>query len=463
MTDPQPRRSLLETALGAITEVRTGEALVAMLLTAQIFLTLTAYYIIKPVREALILVSPEGAEYKSYATAAIALLMLVVVPIYSISANRLARNRLIIGSTGFFVICLIGFYVLGQSEVIRPWLGVPFYLWVGVFNMMVVAQFWAFANDIYDTEQGKRLFAMIGIGQSVGAALGSALTSLLLKPPTWWPLSQLSEYSLLLVSAACLALTGVITQFVHLRGSGAGSTVPTPKAAESQGAPQDKRGGFTLVAASKYLIMLAAFHLLFTFVNTNGEYVLSALVSAAAPAAGETADGLSRGAWIGAFYGTFYFWVNVVGVLLQIFAVSRIVKHAGLKIAFFALPIIVLGGASLIVLFPLLGVLRIAKTIENATDYSLNNTVRHMLWLPTTTEMKYKAKQAVDTFFVRMGDAGSGLLVFVGVTYLSMSVRGFAIANLVLAVVWILLAGMILRENTRLTNPESPAAEPPSM
>lgn len=452
MTSATAQRSRLEQLLAVVTEVRAVEGVTALLMTLNIFLVLTAYYIIKPVREALILDLEGGNNLKAYAGGATAVLFVVAIPIYGALVDRLQRNRLVVGVTLFFVGCLTVFYFLGNIEGVRDNLGIPFYLWVGVFNMMIIAQFWSFANDIYTPEQGKRLFAMVAIGQSVGAALGGGITSLFLDPPDWAPIPQLNVFSLLLVSAALLSVTAVLTQVVHLRERSAstGGSDPSP-APKDQPAKPKPSGGFALVFGNQYLLLIAVFALLFTFVNTNGEYMLSTLASEAAPAKGEMIDGLTRKAWFGSFYGGFYSWVNVIGFLLQTFAVSRIVRFGGMRVAFLLLPIIILGGASLIALFPIMAFLRPSKIIENATDYSLNNTVRQMLWLPTTTEMKYKAKQAVDTFFVRMGDVASALLVGASATFLSLSVRSFAIINVVLAALWLGLAQRIIREEARLS------------
>lgn len=427
------KKSNLERAMGVVTEVHAGEGVTALLLSFNVFVLLTAYYIIKPVREALILVSDSGAEYKSYSSGAVAVLLLVAVPAYSSVANRLPRNRLIVAVTLFFAANLVLFYVLGRDDSIRPWLAIPFYLWVGIFNMMVVAQFWAFANDLYNEEEGGRLFPLIGIGASVGAAVGSKVAA--------WLSGTVGLFQLLLASASLLLVCAALTELVHRRDADRGRKAKS-------GNKTAAGNGFSMVFQHHYLILLAAFSLLFTFVNSNGEYLLSAVVSQAAQAAeaAGTLGGLSRGQWIGRFYGDFFFWVNVVGVVLQAFFVSRLLKYGGLKFTFMILPLIVLVGASAIALLPLLLVLRVSKTLENGTDYSVNNTVRHLLWLPTTKEMKYKAKQAVDTFFVRMGDVASALLVFVGVTVLGLSVRGVALCNVVLAVGWLFLAGRILRE-----------------
>ena len=143
-------------------------------------------------------------------------------------------------------------------------------------------------------------------------------------------------------------------------------------------------------------------------------------------------------------------------MLLQTFAVSRIVKHGGLRIAFFILPVLVMLSSVVVAVLPVLAILRVTKTLENATDYSLNNTVRNMLWLPTTKAMKYKAKQVVDTFMIRLGDVSSGLLVFVGAGMLDMGVRGFALTNVALCALWLWLARRIVTENARVSQAHRP-------
>ncbi|MDF2693397.1 MAG: hypothetical protein K0S65_1780 [Labilithrix sp.] len=468
-------RSSLERALGIVTEVRPGEGITALLLTVNVFLLLTAYYVIKPVREGLILAMASGAEYKSYLSAAIAVALLAVVPAYANVSNRVAKHKLVVGVTLFFASHLVVFWALSRIPSIERNIGLVFFVWVGIFSMMVVAQFWSFANDLYTEEQGKRLFALVGIGASVGAALGAYVTSFLKDT------LGLGVYELLLVSSFLLGGCAILTQLAYAREASAvarrsvhpyrESTAPTKKKAEGP-KPARTEGAFTLVFEHKYLLLIALFALVFTFVNTNGEYILSVLVKAkakeAAAAAGVVGDDAVRKLTkeIGtSFYGNFFLWVNVIGVAVQTFAVSRIVKIGGLRLAFFILPVIALFDSVALVTLPaLLGVgqlavLRPGKIAENAADYSVNNTVRNMLWLPTSTEMKYKAKQAVDTFFVRMGDVASAALVFLGADRMHWPVRNFALVNAGLIAVWLLLARSIIRENAALTNLVVPPAE----
>jgi AAA family ATP:ADP antiporter len=223
--------------------------------------------------------------------------------------------------------------------------------------------------------------------------------------------------------------------------------------------PAKASGAFALVFRTRYLLAIAAMMMLLNLVNSTGEFILGEVVSTTANAAvaAGTSGGLNVDDFIGEFYARFQLIVNIVGVLVQLFLVSRIIKYFGVRGAMLVLPVISLGAYSLIAFYPVLEYIRWAKTAENATDYSLNNTVRNMLFLPATREQKYKAKQAIDSFFVRVGDALSAVLVFVGTNLLLLSPSGFAGVNLFFVLIWLLLAVWIGKEYTRLVaNNESP-------
>ncbi|MCB9597644.1 MAG: translocase [Sandaracinaceae bacterium] len=431
----------MERALGLVTEVRAGEGGTALLMTLNLFLLLGAYYVIKPIRESLILAMESGAQYKSYMSAVIAVGLLFAVPAYSAYAKRVPRNRLVVSVTLFFASNLVLFYLASLSDTIRPWLGLLFFFWVGIFNMMVVAQLWAFANDLYDEEQGKRIFPLIGVGASVGSLAGSIYGI---------ATRGTSVYVMMLAAAGMLAVVAALSQVVHRREIDRASRRPTP----STPPPKDGGGGaFELVFKTRYLLLIAIFTSLFTLVNTNGEFMVGSLVGGWASeldAAGQLPDGMDKSAFIKSWFDVFFFWVNGVGVVLQLFVVSRVVKYGGLWVAFFILPVVALLDASMVAIILALAILRVGKIAENSLDYSLNNTVRNMLWLPTTKEMKYRAKQAIDSFFVRIGDVGSAAFVFVMADQLDLGVRAFAIANAVMIVGWIVVAVAILKKRQEL-------------
>jgi AAA family ATP:ADP antiporter len=207
------------------------------------------------------------------------------------------------------------------------------------------------------------------------------------------------------------------------------------------------RSGFALVFRDPYLLLIGLLMLLINFVNTNGEYILGKLVLGAYVAQHGAAalEALDAKKVIGEFYGNFQTIVNVISALIQALVVSRVLKHFGVRVALLAMPAVALIGYTAMAFVPLLSFIRGAKLAENSLDYSLQNTVRNSLYLPTSREAKYKAKQANDTFFVRFGDVLSAGLVFAGTTWWGFAAREFAMTNVILIVVWLVLAVAIGR------------------
>ncbi len=434
--------------LSVFTPVRPGEAGTALLLMLNLFLLLTAYYILKTVREPLILMGG-GAELKSYAAAGQALLLIGIVPLYSALVNRIDRVRLINRVTLFFMGNLALFYLLARAGV--PYLGVAFFLWVGIFSLMIIAQAWSFANDIYTQEQGKRLFPLVAFGSSLGAILGAVVAGRLFAV-------GIGAYEMMLIAAGLLGVCMLLINVVSRRERAAlERREAAPPRAETAGtgadgspAADDDASGFTMVLRDRYLLSIALMLLVTNVVNTNGEYILGAKITEVALASGGDAEQM-----IGGFYSGFFTWVNLLSAALQLFAVSRILKYAGVRKALFVLPLIAIGGYALMAFSAVLGVIRIAKIMENSTDYSLQNTVRQTLFLPTSRAAKYKAKQAIDTFFVRTGDVASAGVVLLGTSF-GFATRQFALANVALVVVWLALVVDIARRHRRLTR-EDPA------
>ncbi len=450
MNDPHlraGRRTPLERALAPFAEVRAGEGLTALLLMLNVFLLLTSYYIIKPVREALIL-GGEGAEVKSYASAGMAVLLAFLVPAYGAFASRVGRARLITWVTLFFVANLAGFWLLGQMKV--PHLGVAFFLWVGIFNLMIIAQFWSFANDVYTPEQGKRLFAIVALGSSLGAILGAWIAKPLI--------GTLGTYTPLLVAAALLALSALLARVVSAREHEAHGAAGRAIAADT---PLERVGGFKLVVSDRYLFLIALLMLVLNVVNTNGGYILDKTLALGADrliAAGQTGGMPAaefKDRFIGQYYAGFFTWVNLVSALVQLFLVSRVLQWFGVRAALFVLPAIALGGYALLAVAPAIGLIRSVKILENSTDYSLQNTARQALFLPTSREAKYKAKAAIDTFFQRAGDVLSAGVVL-AVTTLRLAPTSVAGVNIVLVLAWLAIVRMIGREHRRVSG-EAPA------
>ena len=201
-----------------------------------------------------------------------------------------------------------------------------------------------------------------------------------------------------------------------------------------------KEGGFQLIFRDRYLMLIAALVVLINIVNTSGEFLLSKLVVAEATRAFPgAAMVVARQRFIGEFYGSFFAWVNITGLVLQSFFVARLFKVIGPARALFVGPMIALVGYSVILVAPVLGLVRILKMLDNSCDYSIQNTARHSLFLPTSRDAKYKAKAAIDSFFWRFGDVLQAGVVYTG-TAMGFVVSSFAALNLGFTVIWICIA-----------------------
>jgi len=415
-------------------DVRPGEARSALLLTVTVFLLLFAYYLLKTVREALIL-SEGGAYVKAYSSAGQALLLMLVVPIYSFISGKVIRIRLLGGLLLFFAANLVTFYAFGVNGARE---GVVFYIWVGIFNVFVVSQVWAFANDVYTEGQGKRLFPMIGIGSSLGAWLGARGAERLVD------VLHANPYQLQLIAAAILLVCGGLLVAVNR----AASRSPIPEVARRAGQKLAPGDGFALIFQDRYLTWIAILIVFLNVVNSTGEFLLGNLVTSQAHAL-HPGNLAAQKQFIGSFYGSFFADVNLLGLLLQAFAVSRIVPRMGVRAALFILPVISLATYSMVGLAPLLGLVRWGKTLENATDYSIQNTLRQALFLPASREAKYKAKAAIDTFFMRFGDVLQAGVVRLGSQF-HLAFGGFAWVNAALTIGWLFVVTGLAREHRQI-------------
>jgi len=472
-------KSALERFLNLFTDVRAGEGPLTLLMAFNIFLLLTSYYLIKPVRDALILAGG-GAEARSYLAAAMAFLLFFLVGGYAKLVSRFERTRLITVVTGIFIACLIAFWAMGRAGL--PYLGYAFFIWVGIFSVMVVAQFWSYANDVYNNESGKRLFPLVAFGGSFGAVAGAWIAERLL--------DYFSVMEMLLWASAllggCILLTNVISRKVWGKSvMEARQRELTAKAETRRQSPvkaEKESLGFDLLFRHKYIGFIALLVLVLNLVNTNGEYILGSLVENYGITQTEEAVDLAvstsapltfknrefgdptvpenqeeyQGSVIGSFYAGFFFWVNLLGMALQLFVVGRLIKYGGIKAGLLWLPIVALGTYALIFFLPAIRYARIGKTFENASDYSVNKTTLQMLFLPTSHDIKYKAKQVVDSFFQRIGDVFSAGIVFLGTAIFTFGPTGFAALNLAFIAGWFVLIFLIVREHRAIEAGERP-------
>jgi AAA family ATP:ADP antiporter len=426
-------KTSLQRVLSIVTDVHAGEGFGAILLTVDLTVLLGGYYLLKTVRESLIL-AQGGAEVKAYSSAAQAILLFGVVPVYGWISTRMNRNQLLRWTSVFFASNLLLFAYLGSRGIHEA---VPYFIWVGIFNVFTVAQLWAFATDLYTEAQGKRLFPMLGVGTSLGAVGGAWIAGKLIKP--------VGPFNMMLIAAASLCLCAGLSRWASRVISQREGEREKKKDVETLG-PQ---GGFQLLISDPYLRLLAVLTILLNIVSLSGDFVLGKLVVNHANEVVGLGKQLlaARGAYIGAYYANYYAWTNLVSFVIQAFLVSRVFKYIGIRGSLFILPALSVATFSSILVLPILSVVRVLKIAENGTNYPLQNTVRNALLLPTSREAKYKAKAAIETFCVRLGDVSQAGIIFLGTRFLHLSVRGFAKITLMFTALWLLVAGALYRQH----------------
>jgi AAA family ATP:ADP antiporter len=389
--------------LAPFAEVRPGEAGTALAMAAQAFLLLTVYYLLKPVRESWILpgvAGIDGAELKTYLAAVQALALVVVARGWGALAHRLRRDRLIGTAIVVAIACLAGFWAL---HAIGIEVAIAFSLWLGAFQLLLIAQFWSFATDLYTPERGRRVFAVLGAGAALGSVLGAQVARALMRwvdEPAW----------LLLVAAATLAFVPALATVVHRRER---SPREEPAAAASIGGSP---GLLVRLLADRYLRLVAAFTVLLNAIATIGEYALDRTLLESAAQAVAHGEVASVELYVGAFKADYYAAINLVVLVLQLFAVARVLRAIGERAALAILPAFVVVAAILALgagsaALPMLGVLAVVRVLENGIAHSIQGTARQALYLVTTREGRWSGRALIDTAFWRAGDVLGAVLV----------------------------------------------------
>jgi AAA family ATP:ADP antiporter len=441
-------------------DIRHGEAGKALLLALNVFLLLLAYYILKPLREALLLVDKDSAVIKSCLSGAQAVLFVFVIKAFSRLASRVPRHVLITWTTSFFISNLGIFYFLNLGGMAPKPMGIMFFIWIGIFNYFVIAQFWGFANDLYSDDVGKRTFPLVALG----ATLGGLVATLPIMKQLRDVLGKNWQFKLMLIAGVILFLCIVLARRIHRREvrktgedlekglAGAGEK------AKIQEQPLKAGGGFRLIFKSRYLLLIAVMIGLYNFVNATGEFIITKVTvdqsiantppkpaADALPASSPVMAAKTEVKSIHNAFMDYQFLTNLIALFIQLFLVSRIFKWVGIGGALLFLPLIALGGYSLISFGAVFVLVRWVKALENGTDYSLQNTTKAALFLVTKREEKYKAKAAIDTFFVRGGDTLSALAVLVGTQLLGLKIERYALLNVVVVIVFFVVCIRILK------------------
>ncbi|MEQ8800353.1 MAG: MFS transporter [Salinisphaeraceae bacterium] len=406
---------------GRLLPIRAGEAPAAAWSFIYFFCVLAAYYLLRPVRDALAI--SDGTGDLPWLFTGTFLAMLLAVPAFAWLAARYPRRLLLPLVYGFFILDLLlfwGWLASGRGEAIAAG---AFFIWLSVFNLFVVSVFWSFMADIFSAAQGKRLFALIAAGGSAGAISGPGLAALLA--------GQLGVLGLLPLSAGLL--TVALGCIVVLRRW----------AADQIEADRSRLGGgvwegVRRITESRYLQGVALFILCYTALSTVLYFQQAELVS-------RLFDDDARRTQL---FAAVDLATNVVTVGLQLFVTHHLIRRLGLGAALGSLPAISLLGFLVLGLVPVIAVLVVFQVLRRSANYAVARPAREALFTVLPRTDKYKAKNAIDTLVYRGGDALSGW-AYTGLTGLGLGLTGMAFAVLPIATGWLLLSAWLGRAHTR--------------
>jgi len=416
--------------------LRHGELGPMLIAALFFFCVLTALMLLRPARDALGMA--RGIESIRWLFIGTAVVTLAVNPVFGWLVSRLRRLQFINATYGFFVASLVGFWALlvFAPDAVGERSGQVFFVWFSVFNLFVTMVFWALLADRFTSDQGKRFFALISIGGTLGAIFGPWLTAQLAEP--------LGTPSLLLVAGAFLLLA-LVAAWVLVRvmpDRAADATVAVVAEAERIGG--SAWAGLRAVARSPYLSGIAGYVLLMTVMATLVYFTRLQMVAA-------VADGTDARA---ALLGSIDMWTQIAVLVLQLTLTGRLIRRFGLGVALAILPVATALGFIGLAIYGSFVVLILLEATNRAVQRGITRPAREALFTVASREDKYKAKAFIDTFIYRAGDVvgaqTEGLLGRLG-----MAMGGLVSVVLPLALLWAALALWLGRTQAR----EAAAAE----
>ena len=367
-----------------------GEAPALLASFATLLCTFSSYTILRPVRDALGITS--GLETIPYLFWGVFVAMLLLQPVYGWLTSRLPRSVFLPWVYVFFALNLLLFWLWFRVQQDHTWIARTYYVWVSVFNLFVVAAFWSLMADVFTREQAGRLFGFIWAGASTGGVIGPFIDRKLALP--------LGAVNLLPLSAALLLLALVfmaqVIRWQRRQGARSSGAAAAPERAIGGGT----FAAFAQVARSPYLLGIALFVLLMTWVSTFLYLEQQAFVAKVFANANERTR----------FFATIDLYVQLASLAMQFLLFSRLYRWFGMRALLAAVPLLMTAGYALFALVPTFMVLVVVYAVRRVADYAITRPCRDSLFTVVTREEKYQAKSLIDTFAYRGGDALSGSL-----------------------------------------------------
>ena len=415
-----PDTTAITRLLRRAVDVKPNEVQALLLSAAYFFFVLSSYYVLRPIRDEMAVAS--GVRNLPWMFTVTLIAMLLVHPPYAALVSKLPRTRFISYTYRFFMANLMVFFALltWAPESWNIGIGWAFFSWVSVFNLFIVSVFWAFMADVFNSDQGKRLFGFIAVGGTVGAIVGSATTAMLAV--------AIGPVQLILISVVLIEIAVQVVRRLATVAHPTDRSVPEESGPRVGGLPEPEPGrgysahrrddeepiggsvwsGVTAVFRSPYLLGICAYMLLYTIMATFLYFQQTEIV-------GQYMDDRAVRT---AFFAKIDLAVNALTLTTQVFFTGRILKRLGVALTLTILPVICIIGFTGLGFWPLLGVLVAFQVARRAGNYAVARPTREVLYTVVSRDEKYKAKNLIDTFVYRGGDQvgawAYGVMMFLG-------------------------------------------------
>ena len=420
--------------LQRVAAVRPEEMRAVLWCWLYIFAVMTSYYIMRPMRDQMGVAG--GVNNLPWLfTGTLAGMLLVNLP-FAWLVKTLPRSRFIPLTYRFFAANILLFAaalaIAGPAQTV--WIGRVFFIWASIYNLFVISVFWQLNVDLFDPEQGKRLFGFVAAGATVGAITGSTITA---------TLARFASPTVLLIGSAVLLEVAVFA--AGRLGRLSPSLHRTPSRDDAARVEGRTIGGGVLAGIghalrSPYLLNVSAFLLLFATTSTFLYFQQAAIVKTS------FAD---RGAQT-AFFATIDLAVNTLTLVVQLFFTGRIVGLLGFMLALALLPTLTMAGFGVLALAPGLGVVAVFQVLRRACDYAIARPCREVLYTVASREDRYKTKSLIDTFVYRLGDQVGAWSVPL---FNAVGTHAAAFAAIAIAALWLVNALWLGRRQRALEAP----------
>ncbi len=408
-------------AISWVSTANAAEYRRAALAASAFFLLLCSYYILRPVRDEMGVQT--GVTRLQWLFTATFVFTLLVVPLFGWVVKRVPRLYLAPAVYGFVIANLLAFYAAFAAGV-ATFTAAAFFIWLSVFNLLVISLFWSRVSDAFSKQEAHRLYGYIGAGGTVGALAGPAMTAALA--------SHVSAAHLLGLSAILLAAAAVCLALLR------------PKMSAAEPLPQSPVGGSILAGVSLTLKRpslrgIALLVICYSAISTVLYVEQLDLAQRTFAQSGERT----------AFFATVDLAVNASTLIMQLLGTRAVVQRWGLRTALSAVPMLVIAGLGLLTAWRTIGMLAGVQVVHRAGDYALMRPGREMIYTTVDPESRYKAKNFIDTAVYRANDALSAWLVA--------AIRSAGLDAIVAAipagVVWLLVGFRVGRRHDRDESP----------